>query len=393
MFARLLSSLSVAVLVAAASPGQRAVDATRGRLFDRVVDELQRGFYDRDFTTAALPALAERFRPSARAASDAAEERAVVHALLAKVPASHLALLSDATYEHLENELFGRDEDTFGLQLLEVGGRFFVDSLLDGGPAQAAGLQRGDRVLSIDGRAPGRSPRLDWRADDAHLPDLPVHDLLATAGDKVSFVVEPTPDAAREVEVVARPYSALRASKASIAILEHDGQRLGYVHLWFVFDGESVALLRRALRAFAGCDGVIVDLRGRGGSGLECAPLVALLQRASAGLPLAALIDARTRSAKEIIAFEFQQRRVGILVGEATAGAVVPASFAPLDHGAVLMYPRARLSRYSDLIEGCGVAPDIVAVDRPLFANGSDPILMAAIAALAPAAPPSAKAR
>jgi len=52
-------------------------------------------------------------------------------------------------------------------------------------------------------------------------------------------------------------------------------------------------------------------------------------------------------------------------------------------HGAVLMYPEFRLQHYSDWIEGVGVAPDVVVADQLPFANGRDPILQAAVKALA----------
>ena len=47
------------------------------------------------------------------------------------------------------------------------------------------------------------------------------------------------------------------------------------------------------------------------------------------------------------------------------------------------MYPEFRLQHYSDWIEGVGVAPDVVVADQLPFANGRDPILQAAVKALA----------
>src|SRR6185295_2527082 len=155
-----------------------ALPAQAAALFDRVAEVVDDRLFDRAFCERDLPALVDRFRPAALAATSAAEERAVVHALLAQVPASHLALLSAATHRRLEAELMGRRTAMVGCSILRLGARCFVDGVYDGGPAQRAGLRAGDEVLAIDGLPPGASPRLDWRSDDAHLSDPPTHDLL-----------------------------------------------------------------------------------------------------------------------------------------------------------------------------------------------------------------------
>jgi C-terminal processing protease CtpA/Prc len=156
-----------------------------------------------------------------------------------------------------------------------------------------------------------------------------------------------------------------------------------YVHLWFVFHGRSAALLRAALEDHP-CDGLLLDLRGRGGSALESLLVLDAVRRAcDEGVRVVALVDSRTRSAKEVIALELQRRGLATLVGERTAGAVLPATFAPVGQGAVLMYPATRLGRYSQEIEGVGVAPDVPCADPLPYAPGADPILEAGRAALA----------
>ena len=60
-------------------------------------------------------------------------------------------------------------------------------------------------------------------------------------------------------------------------------------------------------------------------------------------------------------------------------GAVIPASFADVGHDTRLMYPTFRLGKYTDLLEGVGVAPDILVTDAGPWSNGADPLLGAAI--------------
>jgi carboxyl-terminal processing protease len=90
--------------------------------------------------------------------------------------------------------------------------------------------------------------------------------------------------------------------------------------------------------------------------------------------PIVALIDNQTRSAKEMLAYEVKTRKLGVLVGQTTAGALLPATFAKVGSDSVLMYPAFSLGRHSEAIEGKGVEPDIE-VESPLpFSAGADPI-------------------
>jgi hypothetical protein len=67
-------------------------------------------------------------------------------------------------------------------------------------------------------------------------------------------------------------------------------------------------------------------------------------------------------------------------VGEASAGAVIPASFADVGHDSILMFPAVRLPKYTDLLELKPIQPDVL-VERPgLFAAGRDGILEAGVA-------------
>ena len=125
----------------------------------------------------------------------------------------------------------------------------------------------------------------------------------------------------------------------------------------------------------------MLDLRGRGGSATEVARIVAWVRayRERTGKPVVALADRQSRSGKDVLLYEFRQMGVRI-VGEASAGAVIPASFADVGHGMVLMFPTTRLPKYTDLLELKPVAPDVHVARPGLFAAGTDPILEAGVA-------------
>ncbi len=350
-----------------------------GRLFDGVVAAMQRSYYDKTFRQTEWPALAATYRAAAQQAETLDEERVVVDALLHHVPATHLALLSKATHTHLLAELSKRDAPTLGLEVEQHAGQFFVAMVLEGGPAAVAGVRRGDRVLAIDGRAPGVSDRLDRSSDDAYLPDPPRHQLLTEDGARVRLRLQRKPDAAQEdIEVVSATYSAWRAAKASARVFEHEGQRVGYVHYWYIHIGGVHAHFKKLLaESFADCTAVVLDLRGRGGDGAATASLVAAVR--TAGKPVVALIDRNTRSAKEVIAYRLRQDEVATLVGEHTARAVIPATFRPIGEHDVLMFPTFTLGEFTKEIELIGVAPHVTQSDTLRYAAGDDAILQAGL--------------
>jgi len=344
-----------------------------------VVSTLENRFYDEGFRTGVLPGLAEKYRPFALHAASLDQERQVIHDLLARIPTSHLGLHSLATYHDLLDELSNRPHPTFGTVLVERDESFFVASVLEGSPAAKAGLLRGDRVLEVDGVPVEWSSRLDWRGDDAPLPDPPEHFLVChDESDAVSLLVERTPGVQMGFRLQAAAYFALEASRAGARVIEHRGRRFGYVHFWYIpFTGTTKLLTRLVHEDFRDCDGLILDLRGHGGSAGAVFLLVSALSgdRAVWTRPFVALIDRGTRSAKEVLAYELKKKHAGILVGEKTAGAVIPATFQEVGSDTVLMFPSFTLGRFTEILEGHGVEPDVEAADALPFAAGADPIL------------------
>ena len=355
---------------------------TAGELFERVVEVLSEHFYDSE-TRARIPALADSLRDAAR--RTVLSDRELVDRLLAELDVSHLALYSKSSFEHMRSELADRRRPTFGLQLVEIEGRFFADWILEGGPADRAGVRRGDRVMAIDGVEPAQCPRLDWSTDDAALPDPPIHSLLCKHQDRVVLTLVGSQGRPRQSSLEAVRYSGTDAARASVQRFDlGGGAQAGYVHFWFIADGVPSRLLKELVRGeFSQCDALLVDLRGRGGHASEVDRILRVLDPEGGpwSRPVVLLTDGGTRSAKEVIAHRLREQGGVIVVGERTAGAVIPATFTEVGAGAVLMYPAFTLGAMTGLLEGRGVDPDIeVAAPLPLV-DGADPILDAALVA------------
>jgi len=359
-------------------------------MFDSVVAVLRRGYYDTLFVRDSLNALAVEFRPAAVAASDDSLEREVIRQFLGRFPASHLALLSGQERDALWYDLAGERHLMFGMQLIESNGRYFASMVFTGGPAYAAGIRDGDEIAAIDSVPPARSPHRDWREDDIYLPDErdpPTYGLRWVPGPVLALQVVRAPGGdTTAVRVGPGSYSALDATRASIRVITRDSVRVGYIHWWYVHTADLVAGFRQALQGpLAPSQALVLDLRGRGGSGSAVRDILRLLAPGNKHRfrgPIVALIDRQTRSAKEQLAYELRAQGLGRLVGEPTAGAYIPAGFASLGRNVVLMFPVAGKvpNPYTPLIEGHPVQPDVAAPWVGPYAGGQDVLMEAGIA-------------
>lgn len=388
-------------LVACRAPSSEATP--RAAVLDEVAALVRERFFEPDASGPEWDAEVERARATVREARDEGELSRAMNALLARLGASHTEFrtraepraweLADVFWETLpERErarAFGVDGPLvagIGIVLGEHEGESFVRGVLEGSPAEQAGVRVGDRplacegvpfraVYSFSGRA-GRTTRLRLRSP---------------AGDEREVVV--VPDALRPRT---RYLAALHASARVIA---HEGKQLAYVHVWS-YAGEEVQAALRALLLegeLAAADGLVLDLRdGLGGANPDALTLFArdvpeLAFRGRDGStqrlastwrkPVVLVIDEHTTSGKEILARAFQRAGRGPVVGARSAGAVLGGSLFLLGDGSVLYLAVLDVALDGERLEGVGVEPDVpVAFAR--HAGGADPQLALALRTL-----------
>jgi carboxyl-terminal processing protease len=258
-----------------------------------------------------------------------------------------------------------------------------------GGPAEQAGVKKGDRLLQVDQLQIGA---------EASIGDVEAS-LQGIVGSDVTLkLMTPGDQAPHELRIVRAAFSL-----PSLAWYPLPGQpSIGVVTISWFSDrtAEEVGRAFEALQA-QGVRGYILDLRGNGGGLLTSAVdtarsflasgTIAYEQRKGeretqytvnepgrlAGKPLAVIVDGSTASAAELLAAALQQNGRAQLVGQSTYGKGTVQAVVPLSDGSSLHVTTAAwLTPDHTRLGPGGLMPDIVIGGDPVASN--DPELAAA---------------
>lgn len=396
MKTRLLAALLTVFLACLASEARQD---TRVALLDEVDRTMSEFFYDPALLDAAWRQRVADARSRIERVGTPAQTHAIIQDLLASLKTSHTAIYApDNPFYYFLASTFGRGargyERVFGREparmpdagfLVETNPQgVFVQSILEGGPADRAGLRVGDRVVSVAGGP--------WRG---------LTPFRVAPGQRVSLQLQSqSGGAVRTVAVTPRsidPQEAfLQASRASVKVLPAGGRKVGYYHIWAFTDPRIYEQFQDLLhRDFRGVDGFILDLRDGIGGGfpdllypfLSGVPRVEFTDRSGRAStvggtwtrPVVVLINQRSRSSKELYAYGFSTLPFATLVGTRTAGAVTAGRAFFMQDGSLLYVAVSRVAVEGRILEGVGVAPD-VEVARPIpFSEGRDPQMQEAL--------------
>ncbi len=381
-----VDSPAVDTAVAAAPSRDRA--RLNQRVFDRVWSEVRRGYYDPTLHGVDWNAARATFRPQALAASDERGLYRVINAMLDLLDDGHAAA-SPPTAVRRQEAQFAR-RAVMGLTLMrgETPDDWTVERVRPGSPAEAAGVQMGWALNSVDGKP--------WGPDVETYDGVPVQLILTDdAGQRREIALTP-----RVMEAI-EPFTADK-SRPGLLVLRVEQ-----------FDKGLGAWMGSELEGLPPDVDVVLDLRGNPGGRLMEAEsvLTCFLPRdqvwatrtGRSGRPVvlraagdcgdrrdplandvAVLVDQGSRSAAELTPAALQEARRGIVVGEKTGGSVLIAQETNLPDGGRLTLSRADfVTSGGTRLEKRGVTPDIAAPRTVAQRRaGDDPTLEAAIAAL-----------
>ena len=397
LFAIVLYWLSAPCAAAAAEqPKAKSEQEKLSAVLDDAWTKVKLYFYDPKFNGADWYGLRARYMEMADKAKDTGELETIINQMLAETKTSNtkfytkdspdyyniLDMSHDPAVMEEIRKIFpdGRVSYTgIGITTKKINGGDFISSVLENGPGFKAGLNIGDRIISVDGA-----------------PYSPVKAFAGKSGMDVKVKIQTTPDPAsiKEVAVTVADIKPKEvfwdAMKGSVKVIEREGLRIGYIHIWSYAGEQYYQLLMSeiALGRLKDADALVIDLRnGWGGASPyylnifhKNVPVITQIDRDGAKTvmdfqwrkPAAMLVNEDTHGGDEIIAYGFKKYGMGKIMGSKTAGAVMGSMPFVLRDGSLLNLAVSDMLADGDRIEGKGVAPDIE-INMPLeYANGKD---------------------
>ncbi|MEP0870631.1 S41 family peptidase [Trichocoleus desertorum AS-A10] len=406
-FALAITSVTGLLLVALlVLPAVSRLADPKSAVFEQAWQTVNQNFYDRRFNGVDWQAIRDRYRPLVAQASSMEAAAVVINQMLSELQTSHTQFYtrSEPAYYQLlgifQSDSLWRQLRKFfpdgkveypgiGIFTQELNGQTFISAILNGSPAEKAGLKVGDRLLSVEGR-----------------PYQPIQSFVGKVGQAVKVSIQRTSDAASTQTITVTPKSLdptklfLEAMQASTEIIEQGNQRIGYVHIWSYAGDRYQEELKRSLiyGDLRTADGLILDLReGWGGAIPEYlnfftakSPTMTQVERDGTktdlnyrwSKPVVMLVNQRSRSGKEILAYGFQKYNIGAVIGSQTPGAVVGGRPFLMQDGSLLYLAVVDVFVNGERLEGRGVKPDIEVPFQLAYAQGADPQKQKAIAVL-----------
>lgn len=269
-----------------------------------------------------------------------------------------------------------------GLSVSQVKEGLRVDQVFPDSPAEQAGIEVGELVVSVEGNSiAGKSSRVSTER------------IKGPEGTEVTLGVrDPQSGKTRELAIT-RAQIALPI--VSSRVIEKDGHKLGYVRMVGFTEGVHAAL-REAVEKLQGkgVEGLVLDLRANGGGLLEEAVLTASIflpedevvvttKSRTQGdatyetvgdslpaLPIVVLIDRNTASAAEILTAALADNADAEVVGTRSYGKGVFQQEVGLSNGGALKLTIGEYFTPQGVnLAGRGIEPDVRAGDAPQTAR------------------------
>ena len=365
-------------------------------IFDEVWSKVNGNFYDPKFNGVNWYDMRAKYSDTAEQSKSMDEFEVTINRMLAELKTSNTRLYTKVSPEYYTildtsripsvidevKRMFpdGRVLYTgIGLATKQIDGKEFISAVLERSPAHQAGLQIGDQIISVDGA-----------------PYHPVRSFIGKADQSVKIKIQPTRDPASIKEVVVTPIDLKPkemfwdAMKGSVKVMEREGIRIGYIHIWSYYGEQYYQLLMSeiALGRLERADALIIDLRnGWGGASPyylnifhKNVPVITQTNRDGTitvtdyqwRKPVVMLVNEGTHGGDEVIAYGFKKYGLGKVMGSKTAGAVMSSTPFMLRDGSLLNLAVCNMLADGERLEGKGVAPDIE-INMPIeYANGKD---------------------
>ena len=383
----------------------------RRQSFEKVWTTVNEKHFDPTFGGVDWQRVREIYEPKALAAKSDAEFYAVLRQMLAELKLSHFAILPpDAEMQAAQAAGVYTGVE---LKMLD-GGEAVISRIESGSTAQTVGLKTGFVVQKVDGKTVAEL--LAPLDESLTKRDLPEQQRRLYRERTLQAVINGKSATKANVEVLD---GKNQTQKFDVPRVEHKAEmslavgnfppqevvfeakklenNIGYIrfNIWVI---PQMPKIREAVRSMKDASGIIIDLRGNpGGIGGMAPGVVGLLVREQTSLgsmksrdsetkfivypqpdtyqgKVIVLTDYGSASTSEIFAAGLQEIGRAKVVGERSAGAVLPSVFEKLPTGALFQYV---ISDYKTpkniLLEHRGAIPDTeIKLTRASLLEGRD---------------------
>jgi len=375
------------------------VDFSREKLeaFKQAWSYLRDLFFDEQMNGVDWNAVRTIYEPRVAGSRTPDEMRRIISIMLGELNASHMGI--SAPPQATQTTL-GRLAVDYDRAEYEKSGRLRIATVVTLGPAAVAGVQAGEYLTHVNGRA------VDGRVNVDALLDH-------TIGKRVALSVAATA-AAPPREVVLKPIDqtterGLRyrqwVEQKRDYVAKASGGRLGYVHMFDMSEG-SLSQLHVDLDADNHArDGVVIDIRNNNGGFVNVYAIdvfarrgyfkmlprgfPSVSSRTSLGqraleLPTILVTNQHSLSDAEDFTEGYRTLKLGKVVGEPTAGWIIYTGSVTLIDGSVLRMPATKILANDGTPMEMHPRPVDVAVKRPVGESytGKDVQLDTAVAEL-----------
>ncbi|CAN5510430.1 S41 family peptidase [soil metagenome] len=346
------------------------------KLWEDVSKAISTNYYARKTRKDDMDRLFAKYKPIASAAKTREEFEKAVNDMMAEFKDSHFSFLGmDQQGYYLMDGLTKKDKaapmPNIGAWFRQSPDGYTVQMVLNGSSAEKVDLHKGDKIEMADGKT-----------------FSPVDSFAASTSVKLSILRE---GKKLEKQVDVSKTNALGmfldATRNSVRIIDSGTKKIGYIHLWTQAGDEFKNAVANAVYGkLKDTDACILDLRdGFGGRPEGYAdpffrPDVKLEWNTPYGTnsqlfgnqrPLVVLINAGSRSAKEVLSEIFKISKRATLVGSTTAGNVLGTFPQRISDWAYIEIPSTDLTVNGIRLEGVGVPPDVT-VAKEFDEKGND---------------------
>lgn len=408
----------------------RLTTEQRSQIFEKTVRKVTREYYDPAFNGTNWPEIARASRSQIVALNDAEAFEHAMHELVRRLGTSHTGFFHESAKRIPARLAIGA---TFHRSETPTGTQWTIQDVHEGGPAWESDLKPGDVLTAIDGAAPPSSepPTFAMGTDVSLVIDR-------NSQQSTVRVSIPEPRSKKQPTATLKP--------VTWSVLDGNTGYMKVPILPGLLGLDVAREIDTAMRELATCDRFVLDLRGHVGGGLGVLRLMSHLtpdripigytvtrKRAERGYdktalpvldhlptnlpnPLAIasmafkyagrdssvalvseglgpkkwhghaviLVNEHTISAGEMLAAFASENRLAAIVGEETAGRLIPGSSAKVGAGYMLAMPKAEYRTWGgQRFEGRGVKPNVEApwsMDRePTGPSGVVPTALRAL--------------